>query len=1350
MKKALWERGMALLLSVILVWSMLPVKFVTAADNPKQTDYPIEEKLDGGTITQDGSNYIITPDNAYYISSVKLGKDEIDFKSNNLNGTSYTYAYEAEGSEGTNRLNVKFEKLDFLTATKKEISDYNKDLTVKNENGQKKVFIISETTLSGTPQISDGTGAFANNITISKDEAGMINRIYQLNENPQSFADVVLAYEVNTEFIWDDTAPEISLEHVEDKTLWVNEAGSHAVSISGKVTDANFESLRLAEGTAITTDNNGRFSLETMDVSAGDKTVELTATDKAGNITNKSINVKCDRNAPKVEFAKTVRENEENVLKNLFEKIGMIVSNQERCTVTVKVSDDESGIDQSKTVVKVGSQTLTQPKNDDISVDGNAVIYTYKNVKIPKTKATITVEVQDNVGNKGQGSGSHSIMLDNTSPILAITQGDNRESADSVHYVGPKDKLGANENYYYRCTDKSSANAISIDVRATDDFGLKSYKISGDGFTEDDFLTSEISSEEEFVKSTGEQAKILISNLERDTYEVVFEAEDLAGNSTTSTISLINDTTAPTVSLKDMDSVVDIEGEDCYYTCKNNISATVTVTDNGVGLKQVELLDGTKSLQKKNVTGTSADVAFRGIAIHNTHQLKVKTTDQLGNTEVTNLLPNHDGRIVYDAAAPTVSFVTNESAHDVNGNPLFGDATTVKVLMRDVASGIASATYTIEKPAYDNSATVSNRLLYAVSDRVTIVQGVTKMAKPKKSLDENIRVDGNSNDIQLKVNVTDGAGNVITVQNIKKVSIDKTAPTVSVSYDNNDVDSGNRYKADRTATITVTERNFNANDFKLNITNTAGGVPTLSEWTTVEDTSNPDNNRHMATVTFTEDGDYTIDMSYVDMAGNAANPVETQSFTIDKSAPVVSVAFDNNNAANDMYYAAERTATITVTEHYFDASRVVVTGTATNDGSAIAFPGVSGWTSNGDVHTATIGFTADGDYAFSVRATDQSGNASPDFDVSSFVIDRTAPTITFGGVEDQSAYNDTVEPTVTFEDVNYDSDNVNITLVGVKQGQVNFENGAGDSNHGQTFSFLDFAHEEDVDDIYTMTATITDKAGNQFEDSIVFSVNRFGSNYEFDDSLKKITGKYIKTPVDVIFTETNVNALTDGTSSIVVSTNGTPKTLENGKDYSVVSSGGGGSWSQYRYTIDKDVFKADGMYIVSVYSEDAANNVNENDAEGKDAEITFGVDTTNPAIVLSNVESDGYYNATSYEAKVNVTDNLILDEVKIQLNGKEVKAQKEDDTYTFQIPESSEHQVVTVTARDAAGNEVVEEAKDILISTNVFVRAFNNKALVIGTGVVVLAVGGFGGYVVFHGGIGALHFRPRMKFKGKK
>ena len=80
---------------------------------------------------------------------------------------------------------------------------------------------------------------------------------------------------------------------------------------------------------------------------------------------------------------------------------------------------------------------------------------------------------------------------------------------------------------------------------------------------------------------------------------------------------------------------------------------------------------------------------------------------------------------------------------------------------------------------------------------------------------------------------------------------------------------------------------------------------------------------------------------------------------------------------------------------------------------------------------------------------------------------------------------------------------------------------------------------------------MTDLAGNESTDTVTFSVNRFGSVYVFDDSLKNIEGTYIQNEIDVRLTEVNVDSLEHDKITVVVDTNGTPEDLVEGVDYTV-------------------------------------------------------------------------------------------------------------------------------------------------------------------------------------------------------
>lgn len=654
----------------------------------------------------------------------------------------------------------------------------------------------------------------------------------------------------------------------------------------------------------------------------------------------------------------------------------------------------------------------------------------------------------------------------------------------------------------------------------------------------------------------------------------------------------------------------------------------------------------------------------------------------------------------------------------------------VLLSVEDTISGIASITWSVTPSGAENP-TKFETLDVAGGEITEGKIGKWTVDETDKNLVtemyRTIYVTDNSNDIEVKLSFIDRAGN--RSDDTLVFSIDNTPPVVEVSYDNTSPDAQytDFYNADRVATVKVTERNFNENAVLCSITNTDGTVPTfVGEWEHHTDPENPDESYHTRKIVFHADGDYTVRISCEDLAGNASNTY-TDQFTIDQTLPTVSVAYDNMNARNGNYYNADRTATITIVEHNFDAARVHVIGTASDNGAAASFPALSGWSTSGDTHTATIRYAADAKYDFDIEFRDMAGNSIADYAPEEFYVDKTAPTLEISGVEDKSANNGTVAPVISFTDTNFDEGGVTYTLVGVSNGKVNYSSTITNIPNGQQVTFADFEKIQQVDDIYTLTATLVDKAGNETTKSITFSANRFGSVYDLS-RLQEIIGKYLQSEEDIVFTETNVDSLKTGETKIKLIKNGTPIDLVEGRDYTVAAAGGGGLWSQYIYTLSKALFADDGRYSISVYSVDMAGNINENIDETKKAEISFGIDKTNPVIVPIDFESNTQYPVKVKTVSVEIKDNLVLDDVKIYLNDAEVEYRSEGETYTFDIPEKNGKQNVRIVAVDAAGNTYELLVENFLVSTNVFVRWFNNTPLFVGS---IVGVAALCGVIIF-------------------
>lgn len=502
-----------------------------------------------------------------------------------------------------------------------------------------------------------------------------------------------------------------------------------------------------------------------------------------------------------------------------------------------------------------------------------------------------------------------------------------------------------------------------------------------------------------------------------------------------------------------------------------------------------------------------------------------------------------------------------------------------------------------------------------------------------------------------------------------------------------------------------------------------------------------------------------MQLSFADNAGNVANSPVIPEFTLDKTMPTVRVTYDNNAALHNNYYGDTRTATLTVTEHNFDEKRIQIVGTCEDNGVTKTFPQISGWRSVGDEHSASIAYTEDGAYTFSVEGTDKAGNSLSNYEQENFYVDITPPEVKITDVTDKTAYNGVIAPVIEVSDTNLDMDSIEIQLVGVNNGDVVYGGKYESIYNGRKFIFDDFEHKKDVDDIYVLKVTAKDLAGHEAEinNEVTFSVNRYGSVYTFDSPQREeILGKYIKEEQDIVFTETNVNELERSTILVKMMKNGAPTDLKEGIDYTVSAKEGEGAWSQYTYTIKKNLFAEDGTYVISVYSVDKAGNINENIAEDKffdeenkvKAEIAFGIDKTAPVAVPLDLQNNSLYKTESKTASIEIKDNLLLSQVQIMLNNQTVEYEVDGEIYRFSIPESTKDQKVEVLAYDAAGNVGTLNIENIMVTTSSFALWLHNTPLFIGTiagGIAVVGAVSFTGVTM-----GKRRKRRTMSGKGNK
>ncbi len=648
----------------------------------------------------------------------------------------------------------------------------------------------------------------------------------------------------------------------------------------------------------------------------------------------------------------------------------------------------------------------------------------------------------------------------------------------------------------------------------------------------------------------------------------------------------------------------------------------------------------------------------------------------------------------------------------------------------------------------------------------------------------------NSNNVELVVTAIDNAGNI--AKGSTKLMIDITVPVINVVYSEDTAYSNKT----RTATVYVQERNFVPFELTLGqmleedavnmIAATFGSTVEVTEWELVnvheaEQMPNGDHITYKKTVTFSKDDHYQISgLNTVDAAGNTGSCEAGSVFTIDKNKPKVSVSYNNNSAENGKYFDASRTATVTIVEHNFDQNRVNFTQTAGRGG---VIPNAY-WRHDGDTHIATFSYTADGDYTFDVSVTDLAGNVNEPVNYGSsvaakdFVVDQTIAKPVIEGVANGCAYKEDVIPVISFSDINFDT--YELKLLRTRMGEKNvdvteqFLKGLKETSQGGSGTFDTFEKIVENDGIYTLTVKMTDKAGNEASEEYTFTVNRFGSVYEYSDELVNLIkdgGQYVKSvDGDLLITEYNAERLLAGSLQILITRDGETVDVDytcNPEVNDKVAIGESG-WYQYVYTIKASNFEEDGVYKISLASEYAtvdsekneSSSVPENSIDKQGGAIldtmNFTVDSVAPEIRnIVNLDKKIADKDKIIDGKLNVKYTIVdvggLKTIEIIVNGVTIQTFNQEDiaenaynfTGSFDLSEqdgTNAHKV-QIRVTDLAGNvtdtnseefrnahsEDNEEStyvfyNEVTVSRNFFVRWYANKGLFWGSigGAVVL------------------------------
>lgn len=918
------------------------------------------------------------------------------------------------------------------------------------------------------------------------------------------------------------------------------------------------------------------------------------------------------------------------------------------------------------------------------------------------------------------------VMIENIAPV--ISEADIKSASDDVIYNDEMNIASGDVTFTIDISDADSAADVD------DNSGLYSYVVTDLNKPAEQATIQSVKYTQETDTDTVTVSTQELQPNNKGFFQFEVSVTDNAGNESHKTFSVSQDLTSPVITKFKFNTEdgnvyegAAVEVTDYGFYFKKNVEVTISANDPEVSNERtsgvqsitykIDGIDakGNSYTNEETVNVQDATTSFSiEVAKGFKGQIYAFATDNVNNSgsyvhpdgTVVESLDKHSesSSIVITAPQPIGTQNTNYSYYyDLNQEavadmelsypdstvqvPLYNSDPTFDVTVSDSYSGIRNVKWTVieggastsKEISVDNTGQITNN-----TDAQWSIPNGTMDANLVTQLTGSVPVTGNYNDMVLVVELTDRAGNVS--YDYYTFGIDKTAPVISVSYNNNNADqrSGNTYfDADRTATIVIEERNFNAENVVVNVTKDGRTYPVTLSWRNENGTEhNGDDTRHITSITYDSDGDYTFSVSYTDRAQNRnngvnyGNSVAPTAFTVDKTAPVISVTYNNNNAQNGHYFRSDRTATIVITEHNFDVNRVVFTRTASLNGSNITIPSVS-WNNNGDVHTATIHYTADGDYTFNIAMDDMAGNTNNGVDygasvaANSFTVDKTinVPVITFsdkenGGAaddEDKRSFNDIVRPIITVNDVNYGSVNVELSRIVRNGTQGDLQSLLAIPNGNGTFTSENFPEKIENDGIYSFSVTLTDLAGNTQTADEVFTVNRFGSVYVFNDVLNAAIENNYNQSIsgNVVITEYNADPISK--EMIQVTRDGSPVSLDDNVSSKTGNTRAEDGWYQNTYTIPQSAFAADGIYNIYISSVDNSGNTpemsgeniyyGENKLEGKDA--SFIIDATKPQIV--NVYSDevelsgdqAIINAESLILKYEISDNIAIDTIEV-------------------------------------------------------------------------------------------------------
>lgn len=265
------------------------------------------------------------------------------------------------------------------------------------------------------------------------------------------------------------------------------------------------------------------------------------------------------------------------------------------------------------------------------------------------------------------------------------------------------------------------------------------------------------------------------------------------------------------------------------------------------------------------------------------------------------------------------------------------------------------------------------------------------------------------------------------------------------------------------------------------------------------------------------------------------------------------------------------------------------------------------------------------------------------------------------------------------------------------------------------------------DGVYTVKVQVTDDKGQVSEKTITYAVNKNGSTYDWLN--KDVNGAYYqRLSEDLKLSEHSTTRLDTSKTKFTFTLDGKVVTVDASLVKVDEKKEDDGSYT-YTYTFNKNGFKENGVWSISVATVDVDGHASSSNAS---VQFQFVLDNIVPELKIEGVTNNGKYNAAKHQFKVLVKDNIGLARVRVLVNGKVYEFTKEEllkGEKLVELEHSDKPYSIEVEVVDLAGNTTTQKVEGITITATTAQALLGSDNFKFAVG--ALGLGLFGGLLAW-------------------